>query len=700
MVPLTAADVSVSASRTKADDGRPDEKRPAETLVWNHRQYVQTTNSDSMTSKAHPTTHSHPRLILYVAATDTAAAEGATAIEELQTDPDGTVQPTTAVDDVHEWALDADCIVVEGDHSEEELTTALEAAGPVPVVVFADEPFASSSVAADADGYVRRDTADAYVHLADDIERLCATTREPPAEDGPPDARTAAAVFETTAGIASCRDRDRLFERLVDGAVDVLEFEYCWLETINFGELVPRAAASAVPDEALESRSLDDPLGVAFRAREPIRIADLTTYDWLEPPFDGVRSLCSVPVGDVGVLHVVAELPDAFDGGDLALLEGLCGFAAAILERNWAERGIVNERDRLTRERSRFHERYSRLKDERDALFTLFRNVSEPTLRYDLEDGEPVVSGVNATFEAVFSVDREEIVGEQVVSCALPTGLADRATALTEAIQANEQRDLECRRVTPDGIRDFVLTVVPLDVTDSTAANAGGLLVYEDVTQQRRQERKLLAATRRLETISERIDDDARSPLNTARGYLELAEKTGDEEHFDVVETAHERLSDRLQELVDVADGERTDAEPVSLVEVATRAWLTSETGKAQLLTDGDVVLEADRNQLYTLFESVFRTTIEIEAADDDAASVTLTVGTTDDGFYVAGSRPTEADADREADPEPGRLADADGSAFGLEPIERLADAHGWDVGVAADDDGTAIAVRGVEILE
>ncbi|WP_049928838.1 GAF domain-containing protein [Halopiger goleimassiliensis] len=666
-----------------------------------------------MTSKAHSTAHADSRLILYVAATDDAAAAGATALEGVGDGHERTVHPVDSAELAADRAANADCVVVDGDlvADEDAFATVVEAAAATPLIVFATGPYDATQPSNEAvDGYVRRDTEDAHVHLVDEIARVCQTagaspadpiddapaeSSEPEPEDDPElDARTAATVFETTAGLVDCRDRDRLFRRLVDGAVEVLEFDHCWLTTINFGELVPRAAAPAVPDEALAPASLDEPLGVAFRAREPIRIADLATYEWIEPPFEGARSLCSVPVGDVGVLHVASESADAIDGRDLALLEGLCGFAATILERNWTERGIVNERDRLQRERERVVEQYNRLKDERDALFTLFRNVAEPTVRYDLEDGEAVVTGVNATFEAVFDVDREEIVGDPVDAVALPEGLAGEAAALADAIRGDERTELEVRRETPDGLRDFVVTVVPLSVTEG-GTETGGLLVYEDVTDRKRRERELLAATHRLERLADRIDEDVRTPLNTARGYLELAEKTGDAEHFEVVDGAHEELSVRLQELVELATGDTVEAEPVSLADAATRAWIAADTSGATLVTEDDALLEANRSGLRELFEHVLRTTIELEAVEDDSDPITVSVGATDDGFYVAGSRPGD-----DSDPEPGSLDDADGSEFQLELVERIADAHGWDVGVAADDDGTAIAFRGVDVLE
>ncbi len=677
-------------------------KRPAESLVWTLEQYVETTDSDSMTSKVHSPAPPNARSILYVADTDDAAKEGATAIERVPTGPDRTVHTTTALEGLREQVTDADCVVFDGDPVGDGLSAVLEACGETPVVVFADGPYDSATGVGVADGYVRRDTDDATIHLVDEINRLCehrlATAGDATDGEDIVDTETAGAVFETTADLVSYRDRDELFSRLVADAADVLEFDYCWLATINFGELRPRAAAPAVPESALESTSLDEPLSVAFRAREPIQIADLATYEWIDPPFAGVRSLCSIPVGEVGVLYAAAKTPDAFDAGDLAVLESLCALGSAILERNWTERGIENQRNRLEREREQFAERYTRLRDERNALFTLFRNVSEPTLRYDIDAGNPIVSSVNATFEAVFGVDREELVGDSIEEWAIAAGLTEQATTLVDAIRSNERRQLECQRATPDGIRDFILTVVPAAVIDGTPTS-GGLIVYEDITDEKRYERELIATNRRFETIVDRIDEDVRTPLNTARGYLELAEKTGEQEHFDVVNGAHKELSDRLQGLVEIATADAADTEPVALDAAVTRAWIGNTTGDAQLVTDGDIVIDANRAEFAKLLEHVLYAAIEIEGGlEADADPVTVTVGTTDDGFYVVGRRPAASRSSRSTDPT--EIANGDDNEFELEIVERIANNHGWDVGVAVDDDGTAIAVRGVEILE
>ncbi|MEY7852146.1 GAF domain-containing sensor histidine kinase [Natrarchaeobius sp. A-rgal3] len=664
---------------------------------------------------AHPTPGSRPLLILYVAATETDARDGANALEAVREGPERTVHPTASVDRVREWTPEVDCVVYAepNEPDDSSLLEVVEACGSTPLVLYGDGPSASRS-SAGIDGYVRRETADGPLHLADEISWRCGGDTDRPTEPplGDRGGDTGTAILETAAAIATCRERDRLFDRLVDGTVDVLGFECCWVATINFGELQPRAVSSAVPDEQLGSTPLDDPLSAAFRARQSIRIADLADLEVVEPPFEHVRSLCCVPVGDVGVLYVASELPGAFDATDLEVLEGLCETAASILERNWTETGISNDRDRLQRERDRIVAQYNRLVNDRNRLeadrndlVSVVASLSEPTIRYELEDGLPVVADINDPHEAVFGDAAEAVANVPVAEYAIPSGLVEERTSLLEAIHSNEQYRLPCRRGTVDGVRDFVLTVVPLE-TDDADEPSDGLLVYEDVTESRRRKRELAAVSDRLETIAELVEDESRTPLNAARGYLELAEKTGSREHFEMVEDAHDRLSEFLEALTDVA-GTDLETEPVGIREMAHRAWIGADTADAKLVTEDDLLVAADRERMRELFECVLQAAIEIEHANtpswvnaDAAGPVTVTVGATDDGFYVAGHRPASDDEHGRTDPDAELLVDADGTGVQLETVERIADAHGWDLGVAEDEDGTAFAFRGVDAID
>jgi len=77
---------------------------------------------------------------------------------------------------------------------------------------------------------------------------------------------------------------------------------------------------------------------------------------------------------------------------------------------------------------------------------------------------------------------------------------------------------------------------------------------------------------------------------------------------------------------------------------------------------------------------------------------VTVTVGDTDDGFYVADDGPGIPEADREnvfeaGCPQPRVVRDS-----GLRIVEQIADGHDWAVDVDESEDGGArIVLSGVE---
>ncbi|WMT10011.1 GAF domain-containing protein [Natrinema thermotolerans] len=692
-----------------------------------------------------PSATSRPRTVLYVADTERAASDGAAALEAVESGPTRSVHAVTTVERVRNWAAEADCVVFAETPTTAAGATLLEvvdACGETPLVLFTESSYAPTAARSTdgIDGYVRRDTDDAVSHLADEIEWVCAgagtvadgpereSESEPAAialagDRAPSTDRAAERLLEAVPELAACRDRDRLFELVVETVADALERDRCWLSTVNFGTFEPRVTTSAIGTDELSPLPREGPLEGILQSGEALRIDDLAADDRLAAPLADAASLCCVPVGDVGLLCVAAAEPDAFDEADCEVLSAWCQAAGAVRERIDDETGRRRERDRLENQRDRFRserdrlaEERDRLEDERDRFRALFANVPEPTIRYETEDGRPVVRDVNDAFREVFDVDPESITGTPVGEDAVPPGLEHRQTALADALRSGERRQLVSRRESVEGVREFLLTLVPVEPDpERDDHNPEGLIVYSDVTAANRTERELAAARARLETITDLVDDGVRTPLNVARGYLELAAETGDPDHFAEVDEAQELLRERIDELAAIAreDDVLVETEPVAVHDVARRAWVAVDTGDARLVTQApnDRVLEADKARLRELFEHVLAAVIDETAESeggtdggggrDDGTSETppvVTVGATDDGFYVARRASEDADEGSPAtEPVPGQLAAADGTGYGLGTVERIADAHGWDVGVAEDGDRIAFAFRGVD---
>jgi signal transduction histidine kinase len=235
-----------------------------------------------------------------------------------------------------------------------------------------------------------------------------------------------------------------------------------------------------------------------------------------------------------------------------------------------------------------------------------------------------------------------------------------------------------------------------------------------DVTDRKRNEQALQETNDQLDMFTSVVAHDLRNPLNVAQGYVELARETGDVEKLDAVERAHEGMEDLITDLLTLArEGETIDdPEWVDLESIATTRWENvAETGAARLRVEADVRLRCDQSRLGQALENLFRNAVEHgstssqppadDAVEHAGVDVTVTVGLLEGGtgFYVEDDGPGIDEDQRE------RLLDGEHSGergqvrFGLAIVQRIVDAHGWDIEITdAENGGARFEITGVEL--
>ena len=216
----------------------------------------------------------------------------------------------------------------------------------------------------------------------------------------------------------------------------------------------------------------------------------------------------------------------------------------------------------------------------------------------------------------------------------------------------------------------------------------------------------------RLEEFASVVSHDLRNPLNVVLGAVETMERTGEMDQLDSARRAGERMEALIEDLLALAREERAleDRSPVALSDVATAAWGTVETSGATLSVDTDHTVSADEARLRQLFENLFRNAVEHGSTSPDSGTrqdavehggddgVTVTVGDTDDGFYVTDDGPGIPEDERERVFETGFSTSQTGSGLGLDIVARIADVHGWRVSVVdSDEGGTRFEFSGVD---
>ena len=313
-------------------------------------------------------------------------------------------------------------------------------------------------------------------------------------------------------------------------------------------------------------------------------------------------------------------------------------------------------------------------------------------------DPDGRIAYVNERYAEMKGVDRETLVGTEIYDWVTEETVV-KATQAREALAGDDDRDVgtvEYDFLTADG------ETFPVEMRFAQVSADGDTLdrvgVIRDVTERKQREDALRRKNERLDEFASIVSHDLRNPLNVAEGRLDLLRADfADEdvppalsEHVAEIEHAHGRMRSLIDDLLTLArTGDAIEAtEPVDLDGVAADAWRNVATAEASLRATTDYTLRADRSRLERLLENLFRNAVEHGGED---VVVTVGVPPDDEGFFVADDGPGIPADEREAVFESGYSTTADGTGFGLRIVERIADAHGWDV-EATDSDADRVS--------
>ena len=213
------------------------------------------------------------------------------------------------------------------------------------------------------------------------------------------------------------------------------------------------------------------------------------------------------------------------------------------------------------------------------------------------------------------------------------------------------------------------------------------LIAYTIARNDRRLE--LRRRTEQLEQFSSVVSHDLRNPLNVLSGYLEMIEGDVSASTYNPMERAVTRMETLIDNLLMLAKRGETigETESTSVTAVAEEAWKTVRAPDATLTIAGDIGhVRADPNRLRQVFENLFR-----NAVDHAGPSVDIEIGPRTDGvggMYIADDGPGVPPDVRGSLFDSG-FSTAGSSGIGLAIVDRIVDAHGWEVEV--HNDGGAV---------
>jgi signal transduction histidine kinase len=374
----------------------------------------------------------------------------------------------------------------------------------------------------------------------------------------------------------------------------------------------------------------------------------------------------------------------------------------------------------------------SRQTDDAQRYRTLAENLPNGAVAlYDREMRYLVVAGT--VFEDL-SIDPGDLEGERFHE-AHSTAFVEQYGPLYRAALDGDRSDFE---FSYEG-RVFRGHTVP--VRDRTGAVVAGMALTQDVTADRERRARLERQNERLDRFAGIVSHDLRAPLNVVEGSVVLLRDAAEAGDTEAVDENVERVSRALARMVDIVESLLTlarrpeaasDLDDVPFRDVVTEAWapVAPPTGtlSVDLGDDDDLVIRADRDALYRLFENLLSNAVEHgstsprsethEDAVEHGSTSNRTARQSGDavergasvrvewfvdgderGFAVADDGPGIPPADRDRVFEWGYTTDEEGGlGLGLCIVHEIAEAHGWTLSVTESAAGGArFEVRGVD---
>ncbi|QLH76220.1 PAS domain-containing protein [Halosimplex rubrum] len=438
---------------------------------------------------------------------------------------------------------------------------------------------------------------------------------------------------------------------------------------------VVRAAAATDTDPAVEAAAAADCASALDRLADDESVGCLVVDDVLADPVGCVAAA----VDEYPDLPVVVYAADGDES--LASAATRAGAFAYLPQPGGPAVSTHEELLETVAEALTTHDRRYRAATDRDMLDAILSELELPIYVKDerarhLKMAD--VHGAPGPVEAVGKTDWELYSWDEAAKV---EALGDDRLVIDEG-EAIRDRE-ECHGP-PEAGRWLRTTKVPWRDGDRTRGLVGVTL---DVSDEKRQIRDLRAQNRRLDDFTSFVAHDLRNPLHVAMAYQEFA-REGDPEAAERVSDALDRMAELVEDVSELAASSGTAPAPVGGVAVGSFlqvVWDEVATAAATLevALPAETVLYTNRLQLKPLFENCFEHCLE-----RTGPGVTVHVGATDDGFFVADDGPAVPAAEREELLDAGYDTAATGADLAI--VSEVADTHGWDLRIDESRDGGA----------
>lgn len=285
-------------------------------------------------------------------------------------------------------------------------------------------------------------------------------------------------------------------------------------------------------------------------------------------------------------------------------------------------------------------QRQRRLEAERDRRSILFENTPDPIMAVEFVDKDPYITEVNEAFEAMFGLTAEDVEENPITDAFVPDSEREGCERICQQAINGESVETEVRCETDDGVKDFLLRVLPYEADHRRQA----YVWYTDITERKRRERAIKEERQKYSTLVEQSTDGVVVVRDGEYVFVneQFVEMTGYEESellgmsFEQVFAPADRelVTDRYRRRV---AGESPPDQYDLEVQRADGTHITLETSVSRIQHDGDPATMAtlrdvtERRERERAVEELQSATERLQAAETRDAVYQIAVETARD---------------------------------------------------------------------
>jgi len=339
----------------------------------------------------------------------------------------------------------------------------------------------------------------------------------------------------------------------------------------------------------------------------------------------------------------------------------------------------ITERKEYEAEARGLAEEYEALLDNvEDAIFLLNVRSGEGGVRFEFERLSP-------SYERQTGITTADVQGQTPRDVFGEEQGAELAANYHRCVNAEEPISYQEELRVGEDARFWQTKLAPV-VSDGEITRLVG--ITRNVTDRVERERRLRQQNDRLNEFASVISHDLRNPLNVAQARATLLAEQTESDHIDQLLEALDRMEAIVEDTLTLARQGDTISETrsISLTDLVGKCWGTVDTEDATIEIVDEMTFQSDPDRLRHVFENLFRNAVEHGGSD-----VTVRVGRLDErGLYVEDDGPGIPVEKRDEVFEPGHTSARGGTGFGLTIVNRIVEAHGWELSVTEGTDGGA----------